>query len=72
VCRGEAHKLSLAAFPPLDVIVMLDVIEHLEDPVTVLEAGVEKLRPGGVIYLTTLRPGISHRPLLVRWESSGG
>lgn len=53
VRQGTAHRQSLAAFPPLDAIVMLDVIEHLEDPVTVLEACLEKLRPTGVIYLST-------------------
>ena len=53
VRQGTADRLSLAALPPLDVIVMLDVIEHLPDPVMVIEACFEKLRPAGVIYLST-------------------
>jgi len=53
VWQGMADRLSLAALPILDIIVMLDVIEHLKEPVKVLEACLEKLRPGGVVYLST-------------------
>jgi SAM-dependent methyltransferase len=38
---------------PVDVVVMLDVIEHLEDPCGTLRLCGEYLRPGGVMLLTT-------------------
>jgi SAM-dependent methyltransferase len=36
-----------------DVIVMLDVIEHLDDPADVVARCAQVLRPGGVVLLTT-------------------
>ena len=36
-----------------DVIVMIEVIEHLPDPVLYLNRCFELLRPGGAIYITT-------------------
>jgi SAM-dependent methyltransferase len=53
VHQGMAQGNSIAALPPFDVVVMLDVIEHLEDPAGVLEASLKKLRPGGIIYVST-------------------
>ena len=53
VRQGMANKESLSAFSAFQVIVMLDVIEHLPDPVGLLEACREKLLPGGVLMLTT-------------------
>jgi SAM-dependent methyltransferase len=53
VRQGMADQAALATLPPLQAIVMLDVIEHLPDPVAVLQACYEKLVPGGVLMLTT-------------------
>ena len=53
VRRGPASSETLAAFPAVDVVVMLDVIEHLEDPASVLAACFEKMAPGGVMYIST-------------------
>lgn len=50
-CAATADSISRLA--PLDAIVMLDVIEHLPDPVGVLRQCAEELRPGGVIMITT-------------------
>ncbi len=38
---------------PVDAVVMWDVIEHLHDPRRTLEAARARLRPGGVIALST-------------------
>ena len=38
---------------PIDVAVMLDVIEHLEDPKSTLQLCSQFLRPGGIVVLTT-------------------
>jgi hypothetical protein len=43
----------LAAIGAVDVIVMLDVIEHLEEPGDVLRLCSQYLRPGGAVILTT-------------------
>jgi SAM-dependent methyltransferase len=38
---------------PADAAIMLEVIEHLEDPVGVLTEMADALRPGGQLFLTT-------------------
>lgn len=53
VHRGEVSAGSLARFPQADVVVMLDVIEHLPDPADALEAASHKLKPGGLLLMTT-------------------
>jgi len=53
VRQGMANRESLAALSAFQAIVMLDVVEHLPDPVGLLEACREKLLPGGVLMLTT-------------------
>ena len=53
VVTGIAGEAALVAFGPMDVIVLLDVIEHLPDPRAVLEACCRNLNPGGIIALTT-------------------
>lgn len=55
--KGVRHgAISLDAFgfaPDADVIVLLDVIEHLPDPKAALEAASAKLRPEGLLLITT-------------------
>jgi len=41
---------------PYDLIVMRHVLEHLPDPWATLEAAVDRLRPGGVLYVCTPNP----------------
>jgi SAM-dependent methyltransferase len=53
VLGGEADESNLARFGGLDVIVMLDVIEHLRDPHATLSACAKKLNPDGIMVLTT-------------------
>jgi SAM-dependent methyltransferase len=53
VRHGMANRESLSALSAFQAIVMLDVIEHLSDPIGLLEACREKLLPGGVLMLTT-------------------
>ena len=48
--RAEEMSFAKASF---DVAVMFDVIEHLFDPVTVLEATRRAVAPGGIIVVST-------------------
>ena len=53
VINGVAEEFVLAQFGMLDVIVLLDVIEHLPDPQSTLALCRQHLNPGGVIVITT-------------------
>jgi SAM-dependent methyltransferase len=53
VRTGRPTRSALAAIGAVDVIVMLDVIEHLEDPGELLRLCGQYLRPGGAVLLTT-------------------
>ncbi|MDF2995494.1 MAG: hypothetical protein K0R27_1131 [Xanthobacteraceae bacterium] len=53
VLSGVADEEKLAALGDMDVIVLLDVIEHLPDPHETLSLCARHLRPGGIIVLTT-------------------
>ncbi len=53
VHQGSADEPTLRRFGELDAIVMLDVIEHLPDPVSTLEACARQLTPGGTVMITT-------------------
>lgn len=48
---------TLADMPTaaVDVITMLDVFEHLHDPRAVLAEAAARLKPGGILYIRTLR-----------------
>jgi hypothetical protein len=58
VQSGAATRQTFEQIGPVDPIVMLDVIEHLENPGSVLQLCAEYLRPGG-LFLS--RPRISGR-----------
>jgi 2-polyprenyl-3-methyl-5-hydroxy-6-metoxy-1,4-benzoquinol methylase len=53
VTTGIADEVVLGKLGSFDVIVLLDVIEHLEDPHGTLALCERHLNPGGVIVLTT-------------------
>jgi SAM-dependent methyltransferase len=53
VRTGGLTRSILKEIGPIDIAVMLDVIEHLEDPKATLELCSEFLRPGGAVILTT-------------------
>jgi SAM-dependent methyltransferase len=53
VVTGVADEATLAGVGKLDVIVLLDVIEHLPDPKGTLALCARHLNPGGIIVLTT-------------------
>ncbi|HEV2098885.1 MAG TPA: methyltransferase domain-containing protein [Stellaceae bacterium] len=53
VRTGSLTRQMLEEVGPVDIIVMLDVIEHLEDPTAMLCHCAEFLRPGGAVVLTT-------------------
>ena len=53
VLSGVADEENLAKLGKADVIVLLDVVEHLPDPHEVLARCARFLEPGGIIVLTT-------------------
>ena len=53
VVTGTATEETLEGFGKLDVIVMLDVIEHLTDPRETLALCCRHLNPDGIIAITT-------------------
>lgn len=53
VLTGAADEAALAQLGAMDVIVMLDVIEHLPDPLATLRLCRRQLNPGGILVITT-------------------
>ena len=53
VKHGAITKETVSSFPMADVLVFLDVIEHLPEPKAALEEAVSKLLPGGLLLITT-------------------
>jgi SAM-dependent methyltransferase len=53
VVTGPADERVLSQFGKVDVVVMLDVIEHLPDPTTTLALCANVLSPDGLIVVTT-------------------
>jgi SAM-dependent methyltransferase len=53
VLGGVADEANLGELGPADVIVLLDVIEHLPDPRATLQTAVRHLNPGGIVVITT-------------------
>jgi SAM-dependent methyltransferase len=53
VLTGMADEVQFGALGAMDVIVLLDVIEHLPEPAETLTLCAKHLRPSGVIVLTT-------------------
>lgn len=53
VSQGAADEATLQRDEKVDVIVMLDVIEHLPDPCGTLVLLSRHLNPGGIIVITT-------------------
>ena len=53
VLTGVADEASLARLGAMDVIVLLDVIEHLPSPRDTLALCARHLNPGGIIVITT-------------------
>jgi SAM-dependent methyltransferase len=53
VLDGVADPTNLGRLGRMDVVVLLDVIEHLPDPRDTLRLCAQHLNPGGIIVLTT-------------------
>ena len=53
VLTGVADDVHMGALGSMDVIALLDVIEHLPEPHETLALCARHLRPGGILVLTT-------------------
>lgn len=54
--KSDRPHDALRAMPPQDVIVAWHVIEHLLDPVALVEAAARNLKPGGYLVFATPNP----------------
>jgi SAM-dependent methyltransferase len=69
VLHATADAATLRSIGPVDVIVMLDVIEHLPQPRETLALCHRQLRPGGIVVLTTGDFGsLAAKVAGVRWR----
>lgn len=69
--EGDFREAGFAKHS-FDVVAMIEVIEHLTEPLAYVVAARELLRPGGLLFLTTPNyGGISSRVLADRWRAVG-
>jgi len=64
--KVTARPAEDAAFEPasFDVVTLIEVVEHLRDPIATLQQAVSWLRPAGLLYLTTPNAASLTRRLL--------
>ena len=68
VHRGTLDEVELED-ESFDVVSVVEVLEHVEDPATLLVDARRLLRPGGAMYVTTPHGrGLSARALGTRWS----
>lgn len=68
VHRGDVAELTLDE-GAYDVVTLIEVLEHVADPRSLLTRVARLLRPGGVLHLTTPNGcGLSARLLGLRWS----
>jgi SAM-dependent methyltransferase len=53
IVHGAADDARLRQIGPVDVVVLLDVIEHLPEPRETLALCRRQLNPGGIVVITT-------------------
>jgi SAM-dependent methyltransferase len=53
IINSTINEEILSTTGKFDVLVLLDVIEHLQDPYNNLKLLISHLRPGGIIFITT-------------------
>jgi 2-polyprenyl-3-methyl-5-hydroxy-6-metoxy-1,4-benzoquinol methylase len=58
VIRGDASQVDVTPYGPFDCIVYADVLEHLPDPLAVLQRHIHSLTPGGIICVSV--PNFRH------------
>ena len=72
VLQGTADAANLARVGAVDVVVLLDVIEHLPQPRETLALCCQHLNPGGIIVITTGDFGSTAARLAgARWRRGG-
>ncbi|MFL6672198.1 MAG: class I SAM-dependent methyltransferase [Massilia sp.] len=57
----ELIKEDLSKHLPIyDVVTCFNVLEHVSDPQSFLTAAIDRMKPGGILVLTTPNPGCVH------------
>ncbi len=58
VITGYLERNTLSGVEPFDVVTMIDVLEHVGDPVELLTIAAESLNPGGTVIISV--PNVAH------------
>ncbi len=52
--QATAEELAAAGEPPFDVVTCLELLEHVPDPPSLVSACARLLRPGGLVFFSTI------------------
>jgi len=57
--ESSAEQLAMTAADSFDIVTCMEVIEHVPDPVSLVNACAQLVRPGGSVFLSTLNRNVT-------------
>jgi 2-polyprenyl-6-hydroxyphenyl methylase / 3-demethylubiquinone-9 3-methyltransferase len=57
--ESSAEQLAMTAAGSFDIVTCMEVIEHVPDPVSLVNACAQLVRPGGSVFLSTLNRNVT-------------